>query len=387
MPPANAFIESAALGNDECAFPLTVCFCPCCSLLQTPDVIDPEKLFRQYLYVTGTSDTMARHNRAYAETVVEALGLSADDLVVEVASNDGSLLRCFAEHGVRTLGVEPASNIAQTARQGGIETMCDFFTADVAERIAASHGFARAVLANNVLAHVDDPVGFLRACHALLDGDGRVVVEVPYLQQLIDRLEYDTIYHEHLCYFSITALARAFAAADLSIIRVDHVPVHGGSIRVQAGRSETWGDHSAQVHCRLDDETERGLSDVATYALFAEKVAAHRAALVELVDRLKSEGATLAGYGAPAKGNTLLNYCGIGPDRLAYLVDKNPLKVGLFSPGMHIPVVAVNAIEQHHPDYLLILAWNFADEIMAQQSAYRRRGGRFILPIPDPKIV
>jgi len=387
MPPANAFLKSPPKNGEEPSFPLTVCYCETCCLVQTPDVIDAEALFRQYVYVTGTSETMARHNQAYAESVTDTLGLGDDDLVVEVASNDGSLLKRFAELGVRTLGVEPAANIAATANADGIETICEFFTPDVAAELASSHGHARAVIANNVLAHVDDTVGFLRGAWTLIEEDGRVIVEVPYLQHLIDRLEYDTIYHEHLCYFSITALSRAFAAAGLSIIRVDHVPVHGGSIRVMAGRTDVWGDHSQQVLEQIHNESQRGLNDVATYGVFAEKVSAHRVALLELLDRLAADGSTVAGYGAPAKGNTLLNYCGVGADRLLFLADRNPLKVGMYSPGRHIPVVGVDVVEKTKPDYLLILAWNFAEEIMRQQDAHRARGGRFILPIPDPKLL
>lgn len=387
MPPANSFLETIPARGDEPSYPLTVTFCPSCTLLQTPDVISPEALFRQYVYVTGTSDTMARHNKQYAESVARTLGLSDQDLVVEIASNDGSLLKQFAALGVRTLGVEPAENIAQTARAEGIETVSEFFTTHLAEQLVSSHGAARAVIANNVLAHVDDTVGFLRGCAALIEGDGRVVIEVPYLQHLLDRLEYDTIYHEHLCYFSITALARAFSAAGLSIIRVDHVAVHGGSIRVHAGRTDAWGEHGQQVLGQIEEERVRGICDVRTYRRFAEKVSAHREELVDLLDGLLGKGASMAGYAAPAKGNTLLNYCGIGTDRLMFLADKNPLKVGTFSPGRHIPVVNVDQIEKRRPDYLLILAWNFSDEIIRQQHAHRERGGRFILPIPDPKVV
>jgi hypothetical protein len=356
-------------------------------LVQLLDVIDPEVLFRNYIYVTGTSDTIAAHNERYAQTIIDLLELEADDLVVEVASNDGSLLKCFKQHGVRVLGIEPARNIAEIARSGGIETTNRFFDSATAEQVRDSYGPAKVVIGNNVLAHVDETQDFLGGCKTLLDEKGLVVIEVPYLRHLLDRLEYDTIYHEHLCYFTVSTLVRLCDAVGLSVLRVDHLPVHGGSLRMYAGWEEVHGDHAQDVLVAVEEEFRAGLAEFARYERFAADVRDNRRAIVELVESLERAGKVVAGYGAPAKGNTLLNYCGIDTRLMPYTVDKSPLKVGLFTPGMHIPVLPASTLVERQPDYVLVLAWNFADEIMRQQQAYRDRGGRFILPIPEPKVV
>jgi SAM-dependent methyltransferase len=386
-PLANAFLRSPDEFAGEAHYPLDVYFCVTCSLVQLLDVIDPEVLFRDYIYVTGTSDTMAAHNTAYATALADLLRLTAGDLVVEAGSNDGSLLACFRGHGVRTLGVEPAGNIAALARERGIETLNLFFDTQAAQQIRASHGPAKAVLANNVLAHVDEPVSFLRGCRTLLAAGGLVVIEAPYLGELLARLEYDTIYHEHLSYFSITALVHLFQEAGLAIVRIDRVPVHGGSLRVYGAAWEEQGGHAGDVRAAAAMEQDAGLAAFARYQRFADEIAQHRRELCALLEALDAEGKTIAGYGAPAKGNTLLNYCGIGTNLLPYTVDKSPLKVGRWTPGMHLPVLPVATLMDRKPDYVLVLAWNFADEIMRQQQAYRDGGGRFIIPLPEPKVV
>lgn len=386
-PLANSFLKPEDRLEDEPSYPLDVYYCQTCSLLQLLDIIDPEVLFRNYIYLTGTSETIAAHNEDYAKSVTEHMQLGAQDLVVEVASNDGSLLRCFRQQGVRILGVEPASNIAEMANAEGIPTVNQFFNSTIAHQLREDYGPARVVIGNNVLAHVDQTRDFLTGCKHLLTDDGLVIIEVPYLQDLLDNLEYDTIYHEHLCYFSVSTLMRLCDAVGLSITRVDHVPVHGGSLRMFAGRAETRDDHAPAVYEQVQRETEAGLNELARYQAFALQVEQNREQLLDLLTSLKQQGASVVGYGAPAKGNTLLNYCGIGTDLLAYTVDRNPLKVGLLTPGMHIPVLPVTQLLADQPDYVLILAWNFAPEIMRQQHTYFERGGRFIIPIPKPKVV
>jgi SAM-dependent methyltransferase len=385
-PLANAFLQREEEFADESVFPLDVFLCKGCSLVQLLDVVDPEVLFGSYVYVTGTSDTMAQHNTEYAEQVVNTLDAQAGDLIIEVASNDGSLLSRFQPFGMRTLGVEPASNIAAIAREAGVPTVEEFFGLEVAAAVRRESGAATAVIANNVLAHVDDPRDFLSGCRELLADDGRVIVEVPYLRDLLERLEYDTIYHEHLCYFSVTALMYLFSAAGLSIDRVQRIPVHGGSLRVYASRAEQRTDHAPEALKMADEETVRGLTRFSRFERFAREVEANREELLALLGRLRDEGHQLAAYGAPAKGNTLLNYCGIGTELLPYTVDKNPLKVGSFTPGMHLPVRPVSALVEDRPDFTLILAWNFATEIVYQESLYRAGGGRFLLPIPKPRV-
>ncbi len=384
---ANSFLRSPEQFASERRFPLEVYFCRTCTMVQLADVIDPEVLFSNYLYVTGTSDTIAAHNVGYARTVVELTAAGKSELVVEVASNDGSLLRRFQDHGVRTLGVEPATNIAAGANAAGVPTVNRFFDSRCARELRAEHGPARAVIGNNVLAHVDDPVDLLRGFKELLDERGLAIVEVPELAEFVERLEYDTVYHEHLSYFSVTSLMRVCEEAGLRIVRVDHVPVHGGSVRMYAAPVERVREHAPAVRELSRAEHESGMASPARLRRFADDVRENRRALLELLDGLRAQGKSIGGYGAPAKGNTLLNYCGIGVERLPWTVDKSPLKVGLYTPGSHIPVLPASELLARQPDYCLILAWNFADEIRRQQAEYARRGGKFILPIPTPRVV
>jgi SAM-dependent methyltransferase len=386
VPLANSFLTREQLSGPELRFPLEVFFCRDCSLVQLLHVVSPHLLFSNYIYRTGTNETIVRHNNALAKVAVSKAGLTPESLVVEIASNDGSLLQSFRRHGVRTLGVEPAKNIAATARAAGIETVDDFFDGNLAARIVQKHGAASAVLANNVLAHVDSTVDFLAACKSLLRPEGWVIIEVPYLGEMLSRLEYDTVYHEHLCYFSVTPLMRMFARAGLALEQIDRVEIHGGSLRLWA-RQPGLAGHSVSVQEMVERESAEGLTRLATYEEFARRLDRNREELLSLLRGVRKEGKSIAGYGAPAKGNTLLCYCGIGTDLLPYTVDRSPLKIGLFTPGMHIPVYPVEKILAEQPDYVLILAWNFAPEIMESLRSYKERGGKFILPIPEPAVL
>jgi hypothetical protein len=383
-PLANAFVRDP--GAPEPRFPLELVFCGRCSLVQLSERVDPEVLFRDYVYLTGASSTMAQHHDELARGHVARFGLGEDSLVVDVASNDGSLLLAFQRHGVRTLGIEPARNVAAIARDRGVETVDEFFGTKTATSVLADFGPADVICANNVLAHVPDLVGFLNGCRLLAGERGVVSVEVPYLGHLLDRLEYDTIYHEHLSYFSVLAIAHAFWRARLAIFDLVHVPVHGGTVRVLARPGREHGPAVAEA-CAA--ERARGLDRAEAYLDFARRVEANRGRLVELLRGLRSKGLRVAAYGAAAKGNTLLNTCGIGPDLVEYVVDRNPLKVGTLTPGMRIPVRPVEHLEEAPPDALLVLPWNLVDEIVAQEagSRWRRAGGRFVVPIPEPRIL
>jgi dTDP-4-dehydrorhamnose 3,5-epimerase-like enzyme/SAM-dependent methyltransferase len=386
LPLANSFLSSEQLRQPELRLPLEVYFCSDCHLVQLLHVVNREILFGEYIYRTGTNQTIARHNAALAQEVVRKLGLSSDSLVLEVGSNDGGLLQCFRQLGVRILGVEPARNIAQLAREAGIETINEFFDARSAAEIGRRRGLADVVIANNVLAHVDSPVEFLAACKSLLKPQGRVLYEAPYLLDLLERMAYDTIYHEHLCYFAVEPLVRLFTEAGLTLDHVDRTEIHGGSLRMWGKHADDSGpDESVQKLCAM--ERQAGLNRLETYQAFARRVERNRGRLRELLSSLKSEGKIVVGYGAPAKGNTLLCYCGIGTDWVRYTTDRSILKIGLYTPGSHIPVKPVEQIWREQPDYILILPWNFAAEIMENLSAFTQKGGRFILPIPEPEIV
>ena len=386
-PLANSFLKSESEFQGEKSFPLDVYVCHTCSLVQLLDVVAPEVLFREYIYVTGTSETVASHNEEYADTLMSLAEISKDELVLEVASNDGSLLKCFKKRGARVVGIEPAENIAAIAEASGVETMNDFFDLGTALKAKEVYGRAKAVIGNNVLAHVDETVDFLKGCKEIVEESGLVVVEVPYLGDLLEKLEYDTIYHEHLCYFSIQALLRIYERAGLSVLKIDRRPIHGGSLRVYAGPHEVHGHHSPEVAEYAAKEEKEGFTSAEKYMEFAAKVRQNREELLELLRDKIDAGSKIAAYGAPAKGNTLLNYCGIGRELVGFTVDKNKMKVGAFTPGMHIPVLPTTALMEQQPDYVLILAWNFADEIMRQQSGYRESGGKFIIPIPKPIVV
>jgi novobiocin biosynthesis protein NovU/D-mycarose 3-C-methyltransferase len=339
-------------------------------------------MFRNYVYVSGTSDTIPAHFAAYAKEVAERF-VPKGGLVVEIGSNDGTLLRAFDRGAVRVLGVEPARNIAAMANAAGVPTLDEFFGEAIAGEIAAKHGRASAIIGNNVVAHIDDLHGLMNGVTTLLDERGVFVAEFPYLVDLLDKTAYDTIYHEHLSYFSVAAVRELASRHGLRLVDVRRVGVHGGSIRVFISAE---GEESAEVQELLALEESSGLRDGRPLGSFVAAVRRQREDIMRVLREIRSSR-HLAGYGAPAKGNTMLNYCGIDRTILDFIVDRSPLKHGLLTPGTHIPVEPPERLAASDVRDTLLLAWNFADEILRQQDAYRSRGGRFIIPIPNPRVV
>lgn len=386
-PLANRFLTKEQLGEVEPRFRLDVFVCRDCSLVQLVEVVDPAVLFRHYLYVSGTSETMRAHFAALAKSLVTRFAFRPGDLIVEVASNDGTFLSNFQGLGPRLLGIEPAVNVAAMARLRGIESITEFFGESLGSHVRTEHGPAACVVANNVFAHVDDVNGFVRGVLNVLGPEGIFVFENSYVRDMLDHLEFDSVYHEHLSYFSVTALTALFDRHGMEIFDVEHRPVHGGSLRVFVKRREARHPVTEAPARFRDEERRLGLGGVATYEAFAARVYGLRTPLLALLKQLRAEGKRLVAYGSSAKGNTLLNFFGIGPDLIEYVVDKSPLKQGTFTPGMHLPVLPVERLVEDRPDYALILAWNFTDEILQQQRPYVDGGGRFIVPIPSPRVI
>lgn len=387
-PPANAFVPKEKLSQPQEIYPLDVFFCEDCAHVQLLDVVDPKILFENYVYVSGTSPVFVAHFESYATDVIHSLGLQKGDLVVDVGSNDGTLLRFFKEAGMRVLGVDPAKEIARRATESGIETLPDFFTPETAAAIWKKMGPAKVVTANNVFAHVDDMRGFVRGVRGLLAEDGVFVFEVSYLANVYTKTLFDTIYHEHLAYHSVKPLVLFFEENDMELIEALRVDTHGGSLRGIAQLSRVGRPVGDSVGEALALEEGLRLDRADTFRDFAGKIDDLKRELGVLLGNLKAEGKRIAGFGAPAKATTLMYHFGIGPEIIDFIVDDSPLKQGLYSPGHHIPVLPASAIYELKPDYLLVLAWNFADPIMRKHDRYKDKeaGGKFIVPLPELRI-
>ena len=383
MPPANAFLKEGDLRKPEQKFPLVLCFCPKCGLAQLSVVVDPAILFRHYDYFTSASAPLAEHFIRSADNLVKRFIKSKNDLVLEIGGNDGVLLASVLDR-CRALNIEPAENIAAASRERGVETLNEFFSSSLAGRILKTHGKARLIVAHNVIAHVDDVSDVFLGVKSLLADEGAFVLEVHWVGNLIGDGGFDQIYHEHLSYFSLGALQYLARSLGLEIFDAELIPIHGQSLRVYIGQGF---DESPSIGEILKKEKNLGLDTAKPFFQFAKRVEKSRRELYELLSRLKKEGKTIAGYGAPAKGNTLLNYFGIDNKLMDFITDTTPAKQGLFTPGSHIPIRPPETISKKTPDYMVLLAWNYADAIVKKESGFRERGGKFIIPVPEVKII
>jgi SAM-dependent methyltransferase len=386
QPLANNLLRPEDLARPEPKFPLRLAVCQSCWLLQILDLVPPVQLFSEYLYFSSFSDVMLQHARAAAQKYVAEFGLNASSLVVEIASNDGYLLQNFVAAGIPCLGVEPAANIARVARDKGIETLVEFFTTPLARQLAGKNRPADLILGNNVFAHAPDANDFVGGLAALLKPTGRIVLEFPYGADFIEHSEFDTIYHEHVFYFTLTALQPLFARHGLEIFRVEKLDIHGGSLRLHASHACAHAREQSVIDL-LADETAKGVPSLAYYEGFASRAAEIKRSLCDLLSQLKQSGKSVAAYGASAKGSTLLNFCQLGPDTLDFVADRSTYKQGRLTPGSHLPILPPESLLEKRPDYTLLLTWNFAGEILAQQQAYRNAGGKFIIPIPRVAVV
>ena len=384
-PAPNGFLKANDRHKAEKFYPLDVCFCQDCGLVQLAHVVSPAVMFKNYVYIPSTSETMRIHFSLLAKQAIKATNAKKGDLSLDIGSNDGTLLKFFESLDMKVLGVDPAENLVKKANQEGIKTICALFTNALAVKIRKEHGPAKTITATNVVAHIHDLHDFLEGIKILLSKDGLFIAEFPYLLDLIEKVEFDTIYQEHLSYFSITPFEKLLKKHGLYLVDVQKLPVHGGSVRVFVSKEPK--KSSERVKKLLQLEKKKGILTSQTYLKFRRKVDKVRHELVQLLWKLKIENKQIIGYGASAKGNIILNYCRIGPETLDYIVDSITYNQGKFTPGMHIPIFPESRLLKDQPDYTLLLAWNFSDEIIKKQAEYRKKGGKFILAIPKLSIV
>lgn len=383
-PLANSLIPANKLTEPEDRYPLELVFCSDCSLVQITETVAPEELFSDYVYFSSFADTTLKNAEQLVSRLVRDRKLGKDSLAMEIASNDGYLLKHYVSSGVPVLGIEPARNIAAVATERGINTACEFFGKEFATRLKQENKLADVIHGNNVLAHVADLNGVVAGIGMVLKEGGMASIEVPYVKDMVDHVEFDTIYHEHLCYFSLTALNKLFRQHGLFVTDVEHLTIHGGSLRLFITKTDK---PSEAVKNMLEDEAKIGMNTVGYYASFGARVSNLRKDLRELLQKLRTEGKRVVAYGASAKGSTLLNFFEIGKESMDYVVDRSTVKQGRYTPGTKFPIFPTEKLVQDMPDYVLLLTWNFADEILQQQSEYRQKGGQFIIPIPELKIV
>lgn len=387
-PLANSNLKAADLNKMEPFFPLCVYVCQNCLLVQLPEHETSEAIFSDYVYFSSFSESWLKHAERYTELMIEQYGITDAHQVVEIASNDGYLLQYFKNRGIAVLGIEPAANVANVALEKGIHTLTNFFSTELARQLRADNVKADLLIGNNVLAHVPTLNDFVEGMKIFLADSGIITMEFPHLLQLMLHNQFDTIYHEHFSYFSFTTVCEVFNAHALEIFNVDQIPTHGGSIRIYARHKNDSSKPVRSSVARLKQlEREHNLDKIETYAAFNQKVMQTKRNILNALIDLKNKNHTIAGYGAPAKGNTLLNYCGIRSDFINYTVDISPYKQNLFLPGSRIPVLPVEAIYETKPDYVLILPWNLKDEIVKQMAGIKAWGGKFITPIPEVRII
>ena len=385
-PLANGFLREDQLARPEPRFPLDCHVCLDCGLIQVEDQVPPE-YFRHYVYIPSASNVMHDHFAGLADAVADRFLADPDALTIDIGCNDGLFLSFLGVRGARTLGIDPATNIVELAREKGVEVINEYFTPDLARQVRERYGPAKVVVSTNTFHHIGDLDPFTLGVTLLLADDGVFVIEVPHALELVELNEFDGVYHEHVSQLTVKSFVDHFRLFGLEVFDVERLDVHGGSMRVFARPSRDGASPPPAVQDWIDRESERGLFEAATYDAFRERVERNRDELMTLLHGLKAEGRRIAGYGASARGNTLLNYYGIGPDLIDYIADLNPLKHGLYSPGMHIPVVSPERLVADPPEYVLLIAWNFGDEIVRQQEEYRRAGGKFVVPIPEPRVI